>query len=410
MTLTPTESGPPRSPVDPIAEISLAALNADPYPIYARLRAHEPVAWVPALGYHLVTRYEDIVTIERNPGVFSSAEDPSVVVRAIGKVLMRRDGESHRALRAAAEASFRPRAVRSWADRFRALADDLLDDLGGPGPGEADLFADYFRPLAARALAAVLGLRGVSDTELFNWSQDMIDGCANHAQDPAVWARNDAAVTALDAAVAASSEHFLANPDDSIVSAMLHVDPPLDVDDVQLNVRVIIAGGINELRDSGATATYALLTHPEQRAAVEADPTLWKRVFEEAVRWIAPIGMYPRQVVEDTQLAGVPLHRGARVGVVVASANRDERRFTAPDEFDIHAHTAGHLAFGSGPHFCLGAWMARICIGQIALPALFDRFEGLELANDIETRWAGWVFRGPLNLPVRWRRDRSCPQ
>jgi cytochrome P450 len=110
--------------------------------------------------------------------------------------------------------------------------------------------------------------------------------------------------------------------------------------------------------------------------------------------------MYPRQVTEPVVLAGVPLEPGDRLGLVVASGNRDERVFTAPDEFDVRRPETGHIAFGGGPHFCLGTWVARLAVGQIAVPLLFSRLRGLRLGEP--ARFSGWVFRGPLNLPVVW--------
>jgi cytochrome P450 len=187
-----------------------------------------------------------------------------------------------------------------------------------------------------------------------------------------------------------------------VISAMLHADDPLTESQIAGNAKVIIGGGLNEPRDAILVAGYALLTHPEQRQAVAADPTLWKRVFEESVRWISPIGMYPRQVREMCELGGITLQPGDRIGVVVASANRDESVYSRPEVFDLRRETTQHLAFGGGAHFCAGTWIARSSVGQIALPALFSRLNGLALDPDQPVRFGGWVFRGPLNLPVRW--------
>jgi cytochrome P450 len=165
-------------------------------------------------------------------------------------------------------------------------------------------------------------------------------------------------------------------------------------------VKVIIGGGLNEPRDAIATAAYALLSNPRQRAAVEADPALWRDVFEETVRWVAPIGMYPRQTTREVELGGVRLPKGAKLGVILASANRDESVFENPASFDIHRTKKPHVAFGGGPHFCLGAWAARIQVGEVALPALFARLKKLRLTRNVE--FGGWVLRGPLSLPCAW--------
>nr|WP_275586583.1 cytochrome P450 [Geodermatophilus normandii] len=177
----------------------------------------------------------------------------------------------------------------------------------------------------------------------------------------------------------------------------------LNPDEIRTNVKIFIGGGVNEPRDVLAVAAYALLSHPDQLTDVLGGTTPWKAVFEEAVRWVSPIGMYPRQVTEDVELGGVALHAGDRLGVVIASANRDERIFDRPDEFDTRREVKPHLAFGGGPHFCLGTWVARASIGEVGLPTLFDRLPGLTLTDADAVRLHGWVFRGPLSVPVTWR-------
>jgi cytochrome P450 len=385
----------------PVLDVSLDDLVADPYPTYRMLREHHPVAWVPEAGRYLVTRHDDIVGVERDPKVFSSAEAPSNLTRVMGETLLRKDGEAHRRERVAAERPLRPRIVtQHWQPVFRRNAEELIG--GFADRGAADLAAEFAGPLAARNLAALLGLRGVAPADLQVWSQALIDGSGNYGDDPAVWERCEHAVAGIDAAVEEAVGFLRESPDDSIISSMLHADDPLSYEQILANVKVVIGGGLNEPRDAIGIATYALLTHPEQRAAVESDPALWKRVFEEAIRWVSPIGMYPRQVTEPVVLGGVPLEPGDRIGVVVASGNRDQRVYSASDEFDIHRPETGHIAFGGGPHFCLGTWAARLSVGQIAVPLLFSRLRGLRLAPADPARFRGWVFRGPLELPVVW--------
>src|SRR5699024_2684628 len=155
-------------------------------------------------------------------------------------------------------------------------------------------------------------------------------------------------------------------------------------------------------RDALGVATWALLTHPEQRQAVMADPALWPTVFEETIRWVAPIGMYSRQTTQDVELTGVHLPAGARLGICLLSANRDETVWDRPQDFDIHRAVKPHLAFGKGVHVCLGAWVARSEVADIGLPLLFNTLEGLEIDPAQEATIAGWVFRGMTSLPVTW--------
>ncbi|MFK4228027.1 cytochrome P450, partial [Streptomyces sp. NPDC019890] len=110
----------------------------------------------------------------------------------------------------------------------------------------------------------------------------------------------------------------------------------------------------------------------------------------------------PRQTTTEVELGGTLLPAGARLGVMLGSANRDERAFADPDAFDINRQGRAHVAFGGGPHFCLGSWTARAQVGQVSLPTLFRRLTGLRLSDSEPVRLGGWVFRGVLNLPVRW--------
>ncbi|MEV7731744.1 cytochrome P450 [Streptomyces sp. NPDC088921] len=381
-------------------DLRLEALWRDPYPAYRLLRDHEPVAWVPDAGRYLVTRYEDIMHVERHPETYLSSENPSLLTRAIGQTLLRQDGAAHQRLRRAAEPALRPRVVKEhWMPVFRRNAQDILGSLAGHGEG--DLFHDFAGPLAARNLAALLGLRGVTDADMQEWSQAIIDAAGNYGEDPEVWVRCARAVTALDSALDEILPVLRKEPDHSVVSSMMHADDRLTDDEIGTNVRVFLGGGLNEPRDSLATAAYALLTHDDQRRAVEADPSLWKRVFEEAVRWVSPIGMYPRLVAARTELGGRVLEPGDRLGVVIASGNRDQRVFENPDAFDIHRTTTSHVAFGGGPHFCLGTWVSRAAVGQIGLPMLFNVLPGLRLTEE-DVPFGGWVFRGPLRLSAAW--------
>ncbi len=382
------------------ARVRLDQLWDDPYPIYAALR-REPPCYVPAAGRYLVTRYADIVALERDPQVFSAAEQNSLMIRVMGHTMLRKDGETHRRERVACEPSLKPALIKShWLPAFHRIVDDLLDALAPEG--EADLFDRFAAPCAAQALGLLLGLPEVPQAHLREWSQAMMDATGNYGDDPEIWRRSEAAAAGLDDAVNAAIQRRKSAPDHSLISSMLHAADPLSREEIGANVKVIIGGGLNEPRDAIATAAYALLAHPDQRARVEGEPALWKAVFEETVRWISPIGMYPRQTTRAVELGGMLLPEGARIGVVLASGNRDERMFERADEFDIFRPKKPHIAFGGGPHFCLGAWAARALVGEVALPKLFARFNNLRLSEHEATRFGGWVFRGPLNLPCRW--------
>ncbi len=373
--------------------ISLDALEQNPYPIYRRLR-EEGVVWVEAANRWLVTRWDDVDAVERDSDAFTAMEEASLQTRVMGRTMLRSDGAAHRRLRRAAQSALSPQAIeRHWLPEFRAIADELID--GFAERGAADLMAAFCGPFAARCLGRVLGLHDASDRDLQFWSQALMDATANYADDPDVWAVGELAAGQVDAATDAAIERVRATPDHSVISAMTHAG--LTREEVVANTKLMIGGGLNEPRDGLGFAIWALLTHPEARG------TEWSVVTEEALRWMSPLAMFPRQVAKPVRLADTMLEPGARLGLLVASANRDERHWEDPDRFDVTRPKQRTVAFGVGHHFCLGVWMARQQIGGAALPALFGRLDALagDLDNPPEIR--GWVFRGHTRLHATWR-------
>jgi hypothetical protein len=227
----------------------------------------------------------------------------------------------------------------------------------------------------------------------------MIDGTGNYADDPEVWAKAAASSAEVDAAIDELVPVLKAEPDASLLSAV--VNAGMSIEAIRANMKMTIGGGLNEPRDVLGTAVWALLSNPDQLAQVLAEPALWATAFEEAVRWVAPIGMYPRQTTREVEIGGATLPAGARLGVVLGAANRDPEQFENPEAFDINREKKPHLAFGGGAHFCAGTWVARTSVAQVALPKLFASLPGLRL-TDRPAREGGWVFRGMLELPVAW--------
>jgi cytochrome P450 len=382
--------------------IRLEELKADPYPIYERLRREEPVSWVASANRFFVTRYKDALFVERNPAIFSSVEQQSMLERAIGPMMLRLDGAEHRRIRKVLEPVLSVRAVRDqWTQTYRRIVSRHIDGLAERG--QAELMADFCEPCAAECLAALLGLKNAAAADLVLWSKCVIEGAGNYADDPAIWRRNDAAFQRFDAGLAEMCASLRDKPDDSILSAMVNSDQALTFEEIRSNLLVIIGGGLNEPRDAIGTAVFGLLTHPDQRSMAENEDGLWGKVFEEAVRWVSPVGMYPRQVTSTVELSGVRLDPGARIGVLIGSANRDEEIFAESARFDIRRSKNSHLAFGGGAHYCLGVWASRTLVGGVVLPELFRRLPELSLSPTRPVTWEGWVFRGPTSLPVEWR-------
>jgi len=387
----------------PVADwLDPAELMADPYPSYARLRAEAPVAWVPALNKYLVTTYAECHTVEQDQELFSANVSGATMNRALGaRPMLRKDDPDHAVDRQAVNSTLRPRNIKeTWAPVFERNARTYLEALAEKGPDQADLNRDYAAPVASQNLIDLLGLKGVAVEDLRRWSHAFIAGTGNLLDDPGIWARCDAARAELDALLEDLIPHYRRHPDGSMTSALANSGLPYD--NVASNVKLTISGGMNEPQHMVTSIVWALSRHPEQRARVLAEPALWPAVFDEAVRWLSPIGMYPRETTRPTVLGGVELPAGAPLGVVVGAANRDPARFGDPEAFDIFRAKQAHLGFGSGVHLCAGHWAAKTSIGQLAVPLAYERFPGLRTDGRRAESWDGWVFRGLTSLPVTW--------
>ena len=384
-----------------IGDVTFEALMADPYPAFQRMQDTASVVFVPAVKLHLVTRSKDIQAVEANPAVFSSSNPISLMNAIMGHSLMRKDFADHAMERKALGASFQQKVIKGhWGPRAEAIADALIRDFAGRG--KADLFHDFAAPFASRMLMEMLGFEGVEWRDLARWSQAMMDGVGNYAGDPEIARRAREATDGTRAAIDRVMARHAAEENPSILSSIAHSGIPHSPEQIHANINVIVGGGLNEPRDAMLTLTLGLLANPDQRAAVLADASLWPQAFEEAVRWISPIGMYPRMVRETTRLGDTDVAEGTQLGICVGAANRERGVFEDPDRFDIFRSRRQHLAFGAGPHYCAGTFVSRLAVGKVAVPMLFERLPGLRLDPDAPADIRGWVFRGPVTLPVVW--------
>jgi len=331
-------------------QVTLEELERDPYPIYERLRDEEPVSWVPAVQLWLVTRYDDVRHIDLTPEIFTAATEPSTLNRTMGVNMLGSDGPDQRRVRTIVEPPFRPRDVEERTQgMIPKLAHELID--GFESRGECDLFQEFADPMSVRSLQFMLGLDEVLWEDLLRWNGGLMLGLANFEGDPAKQTPADEASDALGGAIERVLDRLQHQPDGSVLSWMLHHDRNGDTmtrHEIVANTKLMLSGGLQEPRDLIALAMIALGAHPEQLEEVHSDRSLIKHAVEETLRWAGPVGTSTRQTTQQTELAGVSLERGALIGAVLSSANRDPRRFTDPDRFDVHRKEGAHLAFAVG--------------------------------------------------------------
>ncbi|HJT13942.1 MAG TPA: cytochrome P450 [Dongiaceae bacterium] len=388
-------------------EITVAALEADPYPIYARLRREAPVAWVPAANVWFVTRWQDVEFVSKNAALFAAEVATSPVERSMGRpTILTCDGPQHDELRRGFDQKYKPRAVAEYIDDLaRPIVAEYVERIAPLG--EVDLMAEYFEPLSSLALARSLGFDSVDVRTLQRWFHGMAIGAANYENDPEKQVISDAANAEVEAAILPIFERLERKPDDSAMSRMLHdgMEPGRTRSRAFLlpSIKVALLGGMQEPGHGAGTVLFGLLTHPEQMKAVMANlDGLLPKAVDEGLRWVAPIGTQMRQATKDIELGGVTIPAGAPVASVLSSACRDEARYQDPDSFNIHRTETGHAAYGFGSHFCAGRWFAQRLIPHLLRP-LLERLPGLKLVPDRPPVFRGWEFRAPSSLFVTYR-------
>ncbi len=376
----------------------------DPYPQYARLRELGPVVYAPAVRRVFITTHTAVGAAEQNPEVFSSySEKTLTMMRAVGgRPMLRKDDPEHAVERKAINPTLRPKAIGEiWSPKFAENVEFWLGRMLEIGPGQADLNRDFAAPVASQNLIDLLGFPSDVDVaDMHRWSTDFIAGIGNLLDDPEVWVRCDRSQAEVAAVLDELLPRLRREPDGSVTSHLLQVGLPEEV--VRANVALAISGGMNEPQHMITNMVWALSAHPDQRAAVLSGEAGWGEAFEETVRWQSPIGMLPREVAVETEFFGARLAAGTDVGLLLASANRDDEVFADAERYDVRRTARGHLGFGAGVHMCAGRWTAKAAIADLALPRLYDRVPGLDIDRSRPTTWNGWVFRGITALPVTW--------
>jgi cytochrome P450 len=385
------------------SEITVAELEVDPYPIYERLRTAAPVCFVESVGLWLVTRWDDVQFVDKSPALFTGETEPSTLNRTFGKNLLGSEGTYHARIRSIIYPWFRVGAIGEYPDMvISPIAAELID--GFAGDGGCDLVADFAEPLSARVLKKALGLDFVEEATLRRWFAELAEGAANFEGDPEKQKIADAASGEVNDALAPVVERLERDPNETLLSSMVHTEvggEKLTLDEIRANIKVMIVGGLQATTDLIALSMWAILSHPDQLKLVRADAKLINPAIEEAARWHSPVGTSTRQTTEATELAGVELEQGALVAAVLASANRDEGNWTEPARYDVLRREGSHLAFATGPHLCLGARLARYET-RAAWHLLLERLPGLRLDDEHLVEIAGWEFRSPNQVRVKW--------
>ncbi|MFG3679379.1 cytochrome P450 [Micromonospora chalcea] len=389
--------------------------RVDPYPTYERLRAHGPVVQAGPV-FFAVTGYAEADAILRDArfGVMDDAlrdqfmpgwrESPAIL--SISRSMLRTNPPDHSRMRRLAAGAFTPRRIAAMRDVVQAQADELIDAmLAAEGP--VDFMAAFAYPLPVGVICALLGVPA-ADRPLFRrWATDLTGVLEPEitADELAVADRGAAELRAYFTELVATRRRA---PADDLTTALVQAHDGgdrLSGDELLANLIVLLVAGFETTTNLLGNGLVALLEHPRAAAALREQPEFAPGYVDELLRYDSPVQLTSRMSTAPARYGDVDLPPESWVIVMLGAANRDPRRYPEPARFDPWRPQVHPLSFGAGPHYCLGAALARL-EAQVAFPLLLRRLPGLAVAGRPERR-VRLTLRGHATLPVRVGREAS---
>ena len=385
---------------------------ADPYPLYRRLREHDPVHWDPYLHAWVVTRYADVITVLHR---FSADRTPTPgqlmamgltamtpVARVMVQQMLFMDPPAHTRLRSLAAKAFTPARVAVLRSQIQSTADALIDEVAGSG--KMDLVADFAAPLPAIVTANMLGLPASDHQLLKNWSADFAQMLGNFQHNPDhlnnVLNSLEDMLTYFRQAVRQQRVSGTEGLIHSLATAKIDGDS-LTEDEVVANAILTMVGGQETTTNLIGNGILTLLRNRSQLERLRDDTALMPTAVEELLRYESPSQHTARLAPDDVWLGGKLIRKRQAVIAVMGAGNRDPERFSAPDRLQLDRADNHHLAFGWAAHFCFGAALARL-EGQVSFETILRRLPGLALDTDQVVWRQNLGLRGLVTLPVQF--------
>jgi len=371
---------------------------SDPFAAYARLRRDAPVYWHEANNLWAITRYADVVFISTHPDVFCSGKGYRPGMGGDAS-LIATDPPRHTVIRRLIHKGFTPRMVAEMEGHIREIVTRTIDAVAPRG--QCDFVEDIAGRVPMLVIAELLGFPLEDWRRLQHWSDDMTIGDAGHPLDVAVKAYGEYCeyFEAIHANKRACAR-------EDLVSKLIHAEidgERLGYEDVLRTTLLLLVGGNETTRNTIAGGLLALLEHPDQWQRLIADPSCLPIAVEEMLRWVTPVMNFCRTATRDFELRGQMIRAGQQVLMLYSSANRDESEFPEPDIFDTERDPNPHLAFGIGPHFCLGANLARLEV-RVMYEELLGRLPDIHLTPGAPvTRYPSTFIRGWSAMGVEFR-------
>ena len=380
---------------------------ADPYPLYRRLREHDPIHRSIFADQVVVSRYADVDRILRDHRTFgndfrkaTSSEGALATLKQVTPSILTLDPPDHTRLRSLVNRAFTPRQVAKTENYIRATAHKLLDKVGEAR--EFDLIKAFAVPLPTIVIARMIGVPE-RDLERFKvWSDDLA-----RSLEPFLSLEEQEKVYRADEQFAAYFtgiiEQRRREPRDDLVSRLVEAEDAgdkLTAEETWVMLRLLLAAGNETTTNLIGNGVRALLRHPDQLALLRERPELVPSAVEELLRYDAPVQLDMRVALRDMELGGLAVSEGTLITLLIGSANHDPERFPEPEVLDVTRSDHPNISFGRGIHHCLGAPLARL-EGRIALEVLLERFPRLGFGTRPSKYRPSIVLRGLKHLDVR---------
>jgi cytochrome P450 family 142 subfamily A polypeptide 1 len=371
---------------------------SQPFEDWAWMREHAPAYWDAKNEVWALTRYDDVLAVEKDPATFSSHRAP----RPHGDhlpMMISMDDPEHTRRRKLVSRGFTPRRVRDHETTIRRICSKIIDRVAPMG--SCDFVWDIAAPLPLLLIADMLGFPPDAYHDLLRWSDDMIRGTT--IDDPEVIAAAmQAGMAFREFQLGVIADRRSKPAQDDLVSILCYAEidgERLDDESIIQESLLILIGGDETSRHVMTDGMLALLEHPDQMALLRDNAAGIEVGVEELLRWVSPIKNMARTVTRDIERHGETLREGDQVILMYPAANRDPAAFEAPDRFDVRREPNPHLAFGFGPHYCMGASLARLEL-RVMFSELLARLPDVHLAGDLLPRRSSNFISGPEAMPV----------
>ena len=384
---------------------------AVPHEYFEWLRREDPLHWHDephGPGFWVLTRYADVVAVNRDAHTFSSHRGgallPTMEPEQLAQqqlMMLNMDPPQHTRLRKLVNKGFTPRMVSALEPHIREVANQIIDQV--IEKGECDFVTDIAAEMPLQVIAELLGWPVDERHQLFEWSNRMVG--SNDPEYAVTQEDAQGAATELFMAANALAEKRRSDPRDDIVTRLLEAEvegEKLTEMDFDLFVMLLAVAGNETTRNLVSHAQVALMENPDQRQKLVDDPSLIPTAVEEMLRWGSPVMHFRRTATRDVEMHGKTIAENDKVSIWYISANRDDAVFEDPYRFDVTRHPNEHIAFGGGgPHFCLGANLARLEI-RVMFEELLRRTPDMELDGEVQRLCSNFI-NGIKHIPVKFK-------